>query len=83
MRAVAASLFFAAIAGFAGMASPAQARDYRYCLYEHYGEDCSFDTYAQCQVSASGRDAYCDVNKRFLFAPQPAPHRRAKKHQNG
>jgi hypothetical protein len=80
MRMIAASLLLAGTLG-AWMASPAQARDYRYCLYERYGEDCSFDTYAQCQASASGREAYCDVNRRFLFAPQPAPRHR-KKHQN-
>jgi hypothetical protein len=42
------------------------ARDYPFCMKggnsdSSYG-DCSYDTYQQCQASASGRNAYCDAN---------------------
>ncbi len=78
MRILTASLLLGAIVGIAGIASPAQARDYRYCIYTLYGEDCSFDTYAQCQASLSGRVGDCNINRRFAFAPQPAPRHRVK-----
>ena len=54
-------------------AAPAAARDYPYCLrgggYGYTG-DCSYTSYAQCQASASGRRAYCDVNPLFAFGEQ-------------
>ena len=53
--------------------TPAQARDYRYCLQgrqQGYPGDCSFDTFAQCKASASGRNADCGINPRFAFARQ-------------
>lgn len=44
---------------------PAAARDYPYCLtgrdYAGFG-DCQFDTLAQCQASASGRQGTCSAN---------------------
>lgn len=50
---------------FAADATPAAARDYPFCLmgrdFAGYG-DCQFETYAQCQASASGREAYCGAN---------------------
>ncbi len=76
MRTITASLFLAAAIGV--LCTPAKARDYPYCLYEDYGEDCSFNTYAQCQASASGRDAYCNVNRRFAFARQPGRRHRTQ-----
>ena len=46
--------------------APAEARDYPYCIKGKQWlspvGDCSFDTYAQCQATASGRFAYCDTN---------------------
>lgn len=51
------------IAALAG--SPAQARDYPFCIkgYDYPGSgDCSFDSYEQCQATASGRLDYCDAN---------------------
>lgn len=43
----------------------AAARDYPYCLvgrdFAGFG-DCQFDTLAQCQASASGRQATCSAN---------------------
>jgi hypothetical protein len=53
--------------------APAAARDYPYCLQGRqtgYPGDCGFDTYEQCQATASGRDAYCGINPRFAFARQ-------------
>lgn len=45
--------------------APVAARDYPYCLvgrdFAGFG-DCKFDTYAQCQASASGREATCAAN---------------------
>jgi Protein of unknown function (DUF3551) len=37
--------------------------------------DCSFDTYQQCQATASGRDNYCDANP---FYSSPATTRIAQ-----
>ena len=46
--------------------APAEARDYPYCIKGRQWlsplGDCSFSSYAQCQATASGRFAYCDVN---------------------
>ena len=43
----------------------AAARDYPFCLtgrdFAGFG-DCKFDSYAQCQATASGRDASCAAN---------------------
>lgn len=48
-----------------GMA-PAEARDYPYCIKGKQWlsplGDCSFTSYQQCQATASGRFAYCDIN---------------------
>jgi len=54
-------------------ARPAEARDYKYCLYEYNDPagDCYYSTYAQCAASASGRVAYCNINPRYAFAQQP------------
>jgi hypothetical protein len=52
--------------------SGAEARDYPYCIkgdsYVSALGDCSFDTYAQCKASASGRLAWCDANP--FYRPQ-------------
>jgi hypothetical protein len=51
----------------------AQASDYPFCIkggaYEGGLGDCSFNTYAQCQAAASGRDSYCDANP-FYSSPE-------------
>ena len=47
----------------------AQPRDL-YCLQGRiwgYPGNCQFATYDQCSASASGTDAYCDVNPQYLF----------------
>jgi hypothetical protein len=75
MRNTILALMAVAAAGAATMAGsgPAAARDYPYCLrgggYGYTG-DCSYTSYAQCQASASGRRAYCDVNPLFAFGEQ-------------
>nr|WP_319797726.1 DUF3551 domain-containing protein [Nitrobacter sp.] len=51
-------------------ASPASARDYRYCLQGKqwgYPGNCQFSTYRQCMATASGTDAYCGINPRVAF----------------
>ena len=52
------------IAALAG--SPAQARDYPFCIkgydYPPGSGDCSFESYEQCQATASGRLDFCDAN---------------------
>ena len=54
-------------------ANAQNSKDYKYCLYEGRGggaSDCSFDTFAQCQASASGRVADCRINPRYAFDRQ-------------
>ena len=50
-------------------AIPAAAQDYPFCIkgcdFGGSRGDCSFVSYQQCQATASGRDAYCDVNPYF------------------
>jgi hypothetical protein len=61
--------------------SPVQARDYPFCIkgdfYLSPTGDCSFDTYEQCQATASGRRAYCDANPFYAYpnrAYRKKPH---------
>jgi hypothetical protein len=83
MRNVIVGLIAVTAAGAATLVAsgPAAARDYPYCLrgggYGYPGE-CSYTSYAQCQASASGRLAFCDVNPRFAFAQQ----RRGRPYRN-
>jgi hypothetical protein len=62
-----------AVAVIAITPDAARARDYPFCIkggaYEGGVGDCSFDTYAQCQATASGRDSYCDANP-FYSSPE-------------
>jgi hypothetical protein len=80
-----------AIAASAVGVTPAEARDYPYCLQgQDVGMpgDCNYMTYEQCMLSASGRLAYCNINPRFAFShpgsgygePAPPPRRR---HRSG
>lgn len=72
-----------AVAGVAVFGSgSAEARDYRYCLNENAQPGpgtCYYNTYAQCQASASGRRAYCYLNPIFAFAEQNRPVPRPRK----
>ena len=67
--------------------SAAQARDYPFCIkgdgYDSAVGDCSFDTYEQCQASASGRLAYCDTNPFYRRSEEdvPYPDVRRRKHR--
>ena len=50
----------------AAMAMPAAAREFPYCIKGCAGAgDCSFASLAQCQETASGRDASCAANPYF------------------
>jgi hypothetical protein len=58
--------------GFAGT-SPAAAYDYPYCLQGRtvgIPGECSYQTYAQCQASASGRGLSCNINPRVALGQQ-------------
>jgi hypothetical protein len=61
--------------GTAASASPV-SYDYPWCVMGGelgYSGDCSYQTWAQCLASASGRwQTYCDINPRFRFAQQQA-----------
>jgi hypothetical protein len=53
---------------------PAAAYDYPWCVVgRDVGTpgDCSYQTYAQCMASASGRADYCNINPRVAFNRQP------------
>jgi hypothetical protein len=65
----------AAAATIAG-AAPAAAFDYPYCLQGKQTGipgDCSYRSYQECQASASGRDAYCNINPAFAYRQTPPP----------
>ena len=69
-------------AGAATMATPAAAYDYPYCLQGSgvgIPGDCSYQSYAQCMASASGRRAYCNINPRAAFNQQ---QRRGRTYRN-
>lgn len=69
-------------AGAATMATPAAAYDYPYCAQGSgvgIPGDCSYQTYAQCMASASGRHLYCNVNPRAALNQQ---QRRGRTYRN-
>jgi hypothetical protein len=64
----------AAFVAIALTTAPAAAQDYPYCLQGRqwgYPGNCEFTSYAQCQATASGTDAYCGLNPRFAYGWQP------------
>ena len=79
------ALLAAGTAAIAGSASPV-SYDYPWCIYGGelgYSGDCSYQTQAQCQASASGRwILYCDVNRRLLFGRQQAVQQRRRHRQD-
>jgi len=85
MRAVALAVLAAGMMA-AATSTPAQAREYRFCLQSPgYGipGDCSYDTYAQCRASASGRYADCNLNPRYAFSnPERPRHRRYRAYRD-
>lgn len=72
MWAILAVTAAAAAATLAG-SGPAAAYDYPWCIQGRgvgTPGDCSYQTYAQCQATASGRAVYCNINPRVAFARQ-------------
>ena len=64
----------AAFAGSMASSAPASAYDYPYCLQGRgigIPGECSYQTYAQCMGSASGRALTCNVNPRVAFRQPP------------
>ena len=59
----------AAGAVWAAIAMPAAAREFPYCIkgcdFGGGAGDCIFSSLAQCQATASGRDASCAANPYF------------------
>lgn len=58
--------------------APAAAYDYPWCVQGRgvgIPGDCSYQTYAQCMASASGRNVYCNVNPLVAFGQQQPPRR--------
>ena len=83
MRGVALAILAAGMITAAASA-PAQAREYRFCVQSPetgIPGDCSYDTYAQCRASASGRFADCNINPRYMYFGSERPrHRRHRAH---
>ena len=56
-------------AGAVSVAMPAAAREFPYCIkgcdFGGGAGDCIFSSLAQCQATASGRDASCAANPYF------------------
>ena len=67
----------AAAAVSAAFAMPAVARELPYCIkgcdFGAGAGDCSFSSLAQCQATASGRDAYCAANPYFNAKAEMQP----------
>jgi Protein of unknown function (DUF3551) len=78
LRFLAASLTIAAT----GALDAAIARDYPFCIKgSDFGAGyCGFESYAQCQAAAAGRDAWCAANPVFQQsrALQPVSYSRRK-----
>lgn len=63
----------AAFTGLAGSTTPAEARDYPYCLqgrHQGYPGNCNFASFQQCKAAASGTSSDCGLNPRFAFGMQ-------------
>jgi hypothetical protein len=69
----------AAFAVSAAVAMPAAAGGFPYCIkgcdFGGGAGDCSFSSLAQCQATASGRDAYCAANPYFNARAEMQPDR--------
>jgi hypothetical protein len=67
----------------AAIAIPAAAREFPYCIkgcdFGAGAGDCSFSSLAQCQATASGRDAYCAANP-YLNAKADVQTDRSRQH---
>jgi hypothetical protein len=76
MRKLVLAMMALTAAGAANLATstPAAAYDYPWCVQGRdtgIPGDCSYQTYAQCAASASGRFAYCNINPRVAFGRLP------------
>jgi hypothetical protein len=74
--------------------APAQAQYYRYghdygypvCMRTRYdSDDCSYNNFQQCQLTASGQGTTCFSNPAYAFAEpgyvdEPAPRYRRRHH---
>ncbi|MEH2547264.1 hypothetical protein V1283_003909 [Bradyrhizobium sp. AZCC 2262] len=69
----------AAFAVSVTVAMPAAAGELPYCIkgcdFGGGAGDCSFSSLAQCQATASGRDAYCAANPYFNARAEMQPDR--------
>jgi hypothetical protein len=78
MRGPLQALMLCCAVSIAGL-TPAAAGNYPYCIKGcDFGAgrgDCSFSSYQQCQATASGRDAYCDINPLFSAKAEMQPDR--------
>jgi hypothetical protein len=86
MRKLVLAMMAVAAAGLASVvtSAPAAAQADAWCAQgreEGIPGDCSYSTYAQCQASASGRSAYCNVNPRVAFGRQVPPPRGRRGYQ--
>jgi hypothetical protein len=75
MRIVTSVLLAVIAAGAATLAgsAPAAAYDYPWCVQGRgvgIPGDCSYQGYAQCMASASGRAVYCNINPRAAYGRQ-------------
>lgn len=77
LKIIGAAVFVATV--FTALSASAQdPYDYPYCLQGTswgYPGLCYFTSYQQCLASASGTEAYCGPNPRFLFGLQPRGRR--------
>jgi Protein of unknown function (DUF3551) len=85
MRAAFLALVTSVFVLFTGFGS-AFAEDYPYCIQ---GDDfpggvgeCIFATYAQCQAAASGRTAFCTVNRNLAANAQMIEKRPVRRRSN-
>jgi hypothetical protein len=66
-------------AGAVSIAAPATAGEFPYCIkgcdFGAGAGDCSFSSLAQCQATASGRDASCAANPYFNARADMQPDR--------
>jgi Protein of unknown function (DUF3551) len=76
MRKFVLTMLALSAAGVATLATsaPAAAYDYPWCVQGRgvgIPGDCSYQTYAQCEASASGRGLYCNSNPRAALNQMP------------
>jgi hypothetical protein len=76
MRKLVLTMLALSAAGGATLAAsaPAAAYDYPWCVQGRgvgIPGDCSYQTYAQCEASASGRGLYCNSNPRAALNRMP------------